>query len=83
MRSLVTLLAVAVIQAVMQRSGLAGGEIDEVIVAQSYQSSEAPCVGRYAALAAGLPLEVPGYNTGSSRTSRDLHTGQIGSGGCM
>jgi len=55
------LLAVAVIQAVMQRSGLAGGEIDEVIVAQSYQSSEAPCVGRYAALAAGLPLEVPGY----------------------
>jgi acetyl-CoA C-acetyltransferase len=54
-------LAVAVIQAVMQRSGLAGGEIDEVIVAQSYQSSEAPCVGRYAALAAGLPLEVPGY----------------------
>ena len=55
------LLAVAVIQAVMQRSGLASGEIDEVIVAQSYQSSEAPCVGRYAALAAGLPLEVPGY----------------------
>jgi acetyl-CoA C-acetyltransferase len=35
--------------------------VDEVIVAQSYASSEAPCLGRYAALAADLPLEVPGY----------------------
>ena len=54
-------LAVQVIQAVMQRTGLAGADVDEVVVAQSYQSSEAPCLGRYAALAAGLPLEVPGY----------------------
>ncbi len=54
-------LAVQVIQAVLQRTGLAGAEVDEVVVAQSYQSSEAPCLGRYAALAAGLPLEVPGY----------------------
>jgi acetyl-CoA C-acetyltransferase len=35
--------------------------VDEVIVSQSYASSEAPCMGRYAALAAGLPIEVPGY----------------------
>jgi acetyl-CoA C-acetyltransferase len=54
-------LAVQVIQAVLQRSGVDGADIDEVIVAQSYASSEAPCLGRYAALAAGLPLEVPGY----------------------
>src|SRR5690606_2496693 len=27
----------------------------------SYSSREAPCIGRYAALAAGLPIEVPGY----------------------
>jgi acetyl-CoA C-acetyltransferase len=54
-------LAVQVILAVLQRTGLAGADVDEVVVAQSYQSSEAPCLGRYAALAAGLPLEVPGY----------------------
>lgn len=54
-------LAVQVIQAVLHRAGLAGADVDEVVVAQSYQSSEAPCLGRYAALAAGLPLEVPGF----------------------
>jgi acetyl-CoA C-acetyltransferase len=54
-------LAVGIIQAIMERTGLAGSVLDEVIVAQSYASSEAPCLGRYAALAAGLPLEVPGY----------------------
>ncbi|CAN7760351.1 acetyl-CoA C-acetyltransferase [Cupriavidus necator] len=55
-------LAVRVIQAVMERSGIAPETIDEVIVSQSYASSEAPCMGRYAALAAGLPIEVPGYS---------------------
>jgi acetyl-CoA C-acetyltransferase len=54
-------LAVHAIEAVMQRTGLDGSVIDEVIVSQSYSSSEAPCLGRYAALAAGLPIEVPGY----------------------
>ncbi|MFP6850457.1 MAG: acetyl-CoA C-acetyltransferase [Pseudomonas sp.] len=54
-------LAVHVIQAVLQRSRIDPAVIDEVIVAQSYSSSEAPCMGRYAGLAAGLPLEVPGY----------------------
>ena len=54
-------LAVHAIEAVMQRTGLDGSVIDEVIVSQSYASSEAPCLGRYAALAAGLPIEVPGY----------------------
>ena len=50
-----------IIQAVLERSAIDGVSIDEVIVAQSYSSSEAPCLGRYGALAAGLPLEVPGY----------------------
>ncbi|MDF3883032.1 acetyl-CoA C-acetyltransferase [Cupriavidus basilensis] len=54
-------LAVRIIQAVLERSGIAPETIDEVIVSQSYASSEAPCMGRYAALAAGLPIEVPGY----------------------
>jgi acetyl-CoA C-acetyltransferase len=54
-------LAVHVIRSLLERTGVDGSRIDEVIVSQSYASSEAPCLGRYAALAAGLPIEVPGY----------------------
>jgi acetyl-CoA C-acetyltransferase len=54
-------LAALIIQETLSRTALPDTAIDEVIVAQSYASSEAPCLGRYAALAAGLPLEVPGY----------------------
>ena len=53
-------LAAHVMRGVVERSGFPAGRIDEVIVAQSYQSSEAPCIGRYAAAVAGLPDEVPG-----------------------
>ena len=35
--------------------------IDEVIFAQGYGNGEAPCIARWAALAAGLPISVPGY----------------------
>ncbi|HBO4185737.1 TPA: acetyl-CoA C-acyltransferase, partial [Pseudomonas aeruginosa] len=54
-------LAAGIIQALLQRLDISPATLDEVIVSQSYASSEAPCMGRYAALAAGLPLEVPGY----------------------
>lgn len=54
-------LAVKVIQSIVKKTGLDTSTLDEVIIAQSYSSSEAPCIGRYAALAAGLPIEVPGY----------------------
>jgi acetyl-CoA C-acetyltransferase len=54
-------LAAQVIRAVLERSRVPQHLIDEVIVSQSYQSSEAPCMGRYAASLAGLPDEVPGY----------------------
>ncbi|WP_077047860.1 acetyl-CoA C-acetyltransferase [Pseudomonas sp. KK4] len=54
-------LAAFMIQQVMARTAVPGDSLDEVIVAQSYSSSEAPCIGRYAALSAGLPVQVPGY----------------------
>lgn len=54
-------LAAMLIQALMARVDIPPAALDEVIVSQSYASSEAPCMGRYAALAAGLPIEVPGY----------------------
>ena len=55
-------LAVTVIRSLIERTGIDPARIDEVIVSQSYANSDAPCLGRYAALAAGLPIEVPGYS---------------------
>jgi acetyl-CoA C-acetyltransferase len=53
-------LATAVIRAVVDRSGVDPDQIEDVVFAQSYANSEAPCIGRWAALNAGLPIEVPG-----------------------
>jgi acetyl-CoA C-acetyltransferase len=55
-------LASTVLKALVQRSGIDPARIDEVISAQSYANSEAPCLGRWAALDAGLPVGVAGYN---------------------
>ena len=54
-------LATIVIRAVVERSGVDPARIEDVVLAQSYSNSEAPCIGRWAALNAGLPIEVPGY----------------------
>jgi acetyl-CoA C-acetyltransferase len=53
-------LATVVIKAVLERSTIDPDRIDDVVLAQSYANSEAPCIGRWAALNAGLPLGVPG-----------------------
>jgi acetyl-CoA C-acetyltransferase len=53
-------LAATVIRAVLDRTGLDPARIDDVVFAQSYANSETPCIGRWAALQAGLPIEVPG-----------------------
>ncbi|MGF6855102.1 acetyl-CoA C-acetyltransferase [Paraburkholderia sp. CI3] len=44
----------------IRRAGLDPARIDDVVFAQSYANSETPCVGRWIALQAGLPVEVPG-----------------------
>jgi acetyl-CoA C-acetyltransferase len=54
-------LAAAVIRAVVERSRIDPERIDDVVFAQSYANSEAPCIGRWAALAADLPIAVPGF----------------------
>jgi len=53
-------LAAQIMTAVVKRSGIDPARIDDVVMAQSYANSEAPCIGRWAALASGLPVEVPG-----------------------
>lgn len=54
-------LAATVITALVERTGVDPAAIEDVAFAQSYANSEAPCIGRWAALAAGLPIEVPGF----------------------
>ncbi|MCM2345057.1 MAG: acetyl-CoA C-acetyltransferase [Acidovorax soli] len=53
-------LAATTVRAVVERSGIDPARIDDVVMAQSYANSEVPCVGRWAALQAGLPVSVPG-----------------------
>ncbi|MEV4152886.1 acetyl-CoA C-acetyltransferase [Nocardia salmonicida] len=53
-------LGATVVEAVVERSGIDPERIDDVVFAQSYASSEVPCVGRWLALHAGLPITVPG-----------------------
>jgi acetyl-CoA C-acetyltransferase len=56
-------LAAAVLRELLTRSAIDPARIDDVVFAQSYANSEAPCIGRWAALHAGLPVEVPGFQT--------------------
>lgn len=53
-------LGAAVVRAILDKTGLVPERIDDVVFAQSYANSETPCVGRWIALEAGLPVSVPG-----------------------
>lgn len=54
-------LGAVVLRALLARTGVDPQRIDDVVFAQGYPSGEAPCVARWSALAAGLPIGVPGY----------------------
>ncbi|MBV8086208.1 MAG: acetyl-CoA C-acetyltransferase [Chloroflexi bacterium] len=54
-------LATTIVQAVLERSGLPGEAVEDCIFGQCYPSGETPAVGRLAAIGAGLPVEVPGF----------------------
>ncbi|MBA0126828.1 acetyl-CoA C-acetyltransferase [Haloechinothrix sp. YIM 98757] len=53
-------LAAHVVRELVRRSGVDVARIDDVVFAQSYANSEAPCIGRWVALHAGLPIDVAG-----------------------
>ncbi|MDQ0381070.1 acetyl-CoA C-acetyltransferase [Amycolatopsis thermophila] len=53
-------LAAHVLSAVVERTGVDPARIDEVILGHAYPTSEAPAIGRVAALDAGLPDTVTG-----------------------
>ncbi|HMA00494.1 MAG TPA: acetyl-CoA C-acetyltransferase [Steroidobacteraceae bacterium] len=56
----VEMLGAAVVRAILDKTRLDPARVEDVIFAQSYASGETPCVGRWIALEAGLPVEVPG-----------------------
>ena len=53
-------LAATVIRALIERSHIDPGLVEDVILGQCYPNGEAPAIGRVAALDAGLSVEVPG-----------------------
>jgi acetyl-CoA C-acetyltransferase len=54
-------LGAVVIRALVERTRIDPERIDDVIFAQGYGSGEAPCIARWSALAADLPISIPGY----------------------
>ena len=65
-------LAARVMEEVLKRTELDPALIDDVILGCIGQSSDAPNIGRVAALMAGIPKEVPGYTV-----QRNCAAGQV------
>tara|TARA_R110002072_G_scaffold121321_9_gene254937 strand:- start:23697 stop:24920 length:1224 start_codon:yes stop_codon:yes gene_type:complete len=54
-------LGAIIIKALVERSGVDPSRVDDVVFSQGYGSGEAPAIGRWSWLAAGMPIEVPGF----------------------
>jgi acetyl-CoA C-acetyltransferase len=54
-------LGAVALRALVDRTRIDPERIDDVIFAQGYANGEAPCLARWSALAADLPITVPGY----------------------
>ncbi|MBH1991334.1 MAG: acetyl-CoA C-acetyltransferase [Sphingomonadaceae bacterium] len=53
-------LGAVILKALVERTKIDPERIDDVVFSQGYGNGEAPCIGRWAALAAGLPESIPG-----------------------
>ena len=54
-------LGAVILKALVERTKIDPERIDDVVFAQGYGNGEAPCIARWSALAADLPISVPGY----------------------
>lgn len=54
-------LGAVVLKALIERTKIDPARVDDVVFSQGYGNGEAPSIGHWSWLAAGLPLEVPGY----------------------
>lgn len=50
-----------ILKALIERTKIDPARVDDVVFSQGYGNGEAPCIGRWSWLAAGLPIETPGY----------------------
>jgi acetyl-CoA C-acetyltransferase len=50
-----------ILRALVERTRIDPAKVDDVVMAQGYGNGEAACIARWSALAAGFPIEVPGY----------------------
>src|SRR3546814_4109565 len=54
-------LGALILRALVERSGIDPERVDDVVFGHGYTSGEAPSIGRWSWLAAGLPQTVPGF----------------------
>ena len=54
-------LGATILKALIERTGIDPGKVDDVVISQGYGNGEAPCIGHWSWLLAGLPEHVPGY----------------------
>jgi len=54
-------LGAEILKALMARTKIDPSRVDDVVFSQGYGNGEAPCIGHWSWLLAGLPEEVPGY----------------------
>ncbi|HWV61261.1 MAG TPA: acetyl-CoA C-acetyltransferase [Sphingopyxis sp.] len=54
-------LGAVILKALVERTKIDPARVDDVVFSQGYGNGEAPSIGHWSWLAAGLPLEVPGY----------------------
>lgn len=54
-------LGAIILKALIERSGIDPARVDDVVFSQGYGNAEAPAIGHWSWLAAGLPIEVPGF----------------------
>jgi acetyl-CoA C-acetyltransferase len=53
-------LGAVILRALVERTRIDPERIDDIVFAQGYGNGEAPCIARWSALAADLPISVPG-----------------------
>ena len=54
-------LGAVILKALVERTGIDPGRVDDVVFAQGYGNGEAPCIAHWSWLLAGFPEAVPGY----------------------
>ncbi|MFC0590066.1 acetyl-CoA C-acetyltransferase [Novosphingobium aquiterrae] len=54
-------LGAVILKALVERTKIDPNRVDDVVFSQGYGNGEAPCIGHWSWLLAGLPEQVPGY----------------------